>query len=270
MWLVGAIVVAALSLHGDLHEQILETTRNIEKSPKDARLYFTRAEQYRHHGEGKKALKDLDRAEALDPKLAEVDLVRGRLWLAAGDSKKAVKVLDHFLKRSPKHPQGLICRARARATLKDHDGAVHDFSAALAVHPHSRPGYYIERANAQAARKGKYVAIAIRGLDEGIKKLGPAVTLHLRAVDLEVKIKRYDAVLRRIDALAARSARKDSWFIRRGEILKKAGRKKAAHKAFTAALKAIESLPSSRRRVPATTAQIQKIEKELEGLNASP
>ena len=94
--------------------------------------------------------------------------------------------------------------------------------------------------------------------------------MHLCAVELEVELQRYDAALGRIDTLMARSARKDSWLIRRGDILKKAGRKKAARTAFTAALKAIESLPSSRRRVPATVAQIQRINKELEGLNANP
>ena len=39
----------------------------------------------------------------------------------------------------------------------------------------------------------------VRGLDEGIKKLGPLVTLELCALDIEVKEKQYDDALKRLD-----------------------------------------------------------------------
>jgi predicted negative regulator of RcsB-dependent stress response len=91
----------------------------------------------------------------------------------------------------------------------------------------------------------------VRGLDDGIKKLGPLVTLELCAVDIEVKDKQYDAALARLDLLAAKSPRKESWLARRGDILLQAGKTEEARKAFQTALDAMETLPPARRNVPA-------------------
>ena len=61
-----------------------------------------------------------------------------------------------------------------------------------------------------------------------IAALGEPVTLQLFAVDLEVQRERWDAALERIDRIAARSARQETWLLRRGEILEQAGRSEAA------------------------------------------
>jgi predicted negative regulator of RcsB-dependent stress response len=81
--------------------------------------------------------------------------------------------------------------------------------------------------------------------------LGPLVTLELCAVDIEVKDKQYDAALARLDLLAAKSPRKESWLARRGDILLQAGKTEEARKAFQTALDAMETLPPARRNVPA-------------------
>jgi len=89
---------------------------------------------------------------------------------------------------------------------------------------------------------------ALRGLEEGISKLGPVVTLQLAAIDLELRRKNFDGALVRLDQIAAQSQRKESWLVRRGEILKLAGRDEEARAAFNAALNAIESLPPAHRQ----------------------
>jgi len=86
------------------------------------------------------------------------------------------------------------------------------------------------------------------GLDEGIQKLGPLVTLQLTAIDLELRRRNYDAALARLDGITSQSERKETWLVRRGEILKLAGRQEEARAAFNAALVAIESLPPARRQ----------------------
>ena len=115
------------------------------------------------------------------------------------------------------------------------------------------PELYLERAQVLGEDK-RYVHEALRGLDEGIKRLGPLVTLELAAIEIELRRKNYDAALTRLDLIAAQSERKEMWLVRRGEILKAAGRNEEAHVAFNAALVAIESLPSARRQSRAITA----------------
>src|SRR5206468_8109047 len=107
---------------------------------------------------------------------------------------------------------------------------------------------------------------ALRSLEEGIKKIGPIVTLQLFAIDLEVKQKRYDAALTRLEQISAQFPRKETWLARRGEILQQAGRDKEARDAFRDALKAISILPAPRRQVPA----MLELEKRLQALLEQP
>jgi len=56
-------------------------------------------------------------------------------------------------------------------------------------------GLEVGRDRALAAEGGDHLDEALRGLDEGIKRLGPIVTLELYAIDLELAHKRYDSAL---------------------------------------------------------------------------
>src|SRR2546429_3108060 len=53
----------------------------------------------------------------------------------------------------------------------------------------------VGRDRALAAEGGDHLDEALRGLDEGIKRLGPIVTLEFYAIDLELAHKRYDSAL---------------------------------------------------------------------------
>jgi len=85
------------------------------------------------------------------------------------------------------------------------------------------------------------------GLDEGLEALGEPVTLQLYALELETGAKRYDDALRRVNRLAAQSARKEPWLMRRGAILEAAGRNAEAAETYRGALTALDTLPASRR-----------------------
>ena len=85
------------------------------------------------------------------------------------------------------------------------------------------------------------------GLDEGLERLSGPVTLQIYAIDLELTRGHHDAALVRVDRIAATSPRKESWLVRRGEILEQAGRPVEARKAYDDALLAIDGLPASRR-----------------------
>lgn len=252
-----AICLVALSsfarAHEGLHEQIVAITAKIKRDPKNASLYLQRGELHRLHRDWARALADYDRAARLQPDLKIVDLARGKMFFESGRLQRAKFTLDRFLTRQPGHYEGLITRARVLAKLGARSDAVNDFTHALALSPMPEPELYLERAQVMAGDEQR-VGEALAGLDEGIQKIGPLVTLQQAAIDLELRRRNYDGALSRLDLIAAQSARKEAWLVRRGEILKAAGREEEARAAFNAALVAIESLPAQLRQSRTVTA----------------
>ena len=239
--------------HEGLHEQIAALTGKIKRDPKNASLYLQRGELHRLHRDWSRASADYDRAARLKPDLKIVDLARGKMLFESGRLQRAKLTLDRFLTQQPNHFEGLLTRARVLARMGARSDAINDFTQALAVSPAPEPELYLERAQVMA-RDEKGINKALNSLDEGIEKLGPLVTLQLAAIDLELRIRNYNGALSRLDLIAAQSERKEAWLVRRGEILKLAGREEEARTAFNAALAAIESLPPAHRQNRTVTA----------------
>ena len=252
-WLLGVVILLSSFAHAHegLHEQIAAITAKIKHDPKNASLYLQRGELYRLHRDWSRAATDYDRAARLQPGLTIVDLARGKMFFDSGRFQRSKLVLDRFLSQQPNHFEGLTTRARVLAKLGSTADAIKDFTQAIALYP--EPELYLERAET-TVRDEKRLDEALSGLDEGIKRLGPIVTLQLPAVELELRRHNYEGALSRLDLIAAQSERKEAWLVRRGEILKLAGRDQEARAAFNAALVAIESLPPARRQSKAVTA----------------
>src|SRR5688572_16045866 len=286
IWLLAVTICLAMlssfaQAHEGLHEQIVAITAKIKRDPKNATLYLQRGELHRLHRDWTRATADYDRAARLQPELKVIDFVRGKMFFESGRVQRARLTLDRFLTQQPGHFEGLVTRARVLARLGATTNAIKDFTQALAVSPD--PELYLERAqvaagdaqvtarnarrstrNAQvAARDAKRIDEAWGGLDEGIKRLGPLVTLQLAAIDLELRRGSYDAALARLDIVMSQSERKETWLVRRGEILALAGRKDEARSSFQDALTAIDSLPPSRRQTRSMTALQLRIRSAL-------
>jgi tetratricopeptide (TPR) repeat protein len=240
------LLLPLVTAHEDLESQIARITKQIEQEPERAVLYFRRAELHRLHEDWPAAREDLARAAARDPELAAVDLALGRVCNLSGDARAARTALDRFLARRPDHAEGRIERARARASLGDRAGAVEDYTAAIARMDEPWAQNYLERS--EVLRTDGKIDEAIRGLEEGVRRIGAALPLQLALLDLELEAGRIDAALKRLETVAAASERKDLWLVRRGEILRRAGRDEEARKAFQSALAAIHALPASRRK----------------------
>jgi len=236
--------------HEGLHEQIADVTAQIKREPKNASLYLKRGELYRLHRDWGSAFADYNRAERLNPRLDEVNFGRGRTYFEADKPQQARIWLDRFLVAKPNHVDALVTRARVLVKLNLPIPAATDYSGAIAQLAMPKPEYYIERAQALVAAGRNDEALG--GIDEGVKKLGPIVTLQLFAIDLELSRKSYDAALSRLEQISAQSPRKETWLARRGDILLLADKKDEARQAFKAALAAIEALPTYQRAKKAT------------------
>lgn len=255
--------------HGDLHEQIIHLTQQIEHHPHDARLYLKRGELHRRHSEWKDAEKDYNRAAEIDPTLGAVQFARGELFLASHRPQEAKVAFDQFLVLQPDHIQALLFHARTLVQLHQFVAAAADFTRLLALIPEPTPDPYLERAQALMAAGPDYIDEALRGLDEGLARLGPFITLQLQALELKCALKRYDSALHRLGQVAANSPRKEIWLVRKGEILEQAGRVADARTALTEALAAIAALPPRQRQHVKTIALETQARDQLSRLMGS-
>ena len=239
------------SAHDGLAQRIAALTAQIAQSPSSPSLLVKRAELYRENRQWSEALADLERAERIDPTIAIVNLVRAHVHLERKDWPAAADAATRFISRQPDHAGARVVRARAYAQLGRRLAAAEDFTSALAVRP--QPDLYIERAKALAGLGRDGLEQALRSLDGGLGRLGPVVTLELEAIDLELRLNRYDAALTRLGGITVRAQRKDSWLARRGAILERAGRPEEARAAYREAL---DSLSSQSMRIQQTRASV--------------
>jgi len=262
----AALVLAPLVAvaHGDLHLQIEEVSKRIAQEPKNAELYLKRGELHRAHQEFDPAQADYDFAAALNPHLAFVDLARGKMFLDADWPLSALVALDRFLAEHTNHVDGLVTRARTLVKLGRRLRAVDDYAHAIAGAAQPQPEMFLERAQALTNEGPAYLSQALKGIEEGIHKLGPLVVFQMFAIDVELKQQHVDAALARLDGIAAQSARKEKWLAQRGEILQQAGRNNEANEAYRGALKALGALRPGLRQVPAMVELEKRVQAGLE------
>lgn len=267
---LGALAIALAPLktaaHGDFHSLITLANEDIGKDPSNPDLFLRRGELFRIHQMFAECEADILKAESMSPSLPLLDLCRGRLRMDTAWPLSARAYFDRFLARYPSHVEALTLRSRVWQQLGMPLNAAEDLARATTATPEGAPELYIERAQALAGAGAAHLDTALAVLDDGIKKMGPLVTLQLTAIDIELRRQNFDGALNRVDAVAARSPRKESWLARRGEILLQAGRSDEARQAYQSALAALDTLPPVRRNVPAVMDLEKRIRTELDHL----
>jgi tetratricopeptide (TPR) repeat protein len=251
--LTGTFLTATpspLFAHADLEEQIAVLTAQIEKHPTAAELFLRRADLYRRHAQTDEALADLAVAEQLKPDWPSVELVRARLFGDLDRIPEALSAANKFLKAEPAHPDALAVRARCYAKLNRKEEAIADYSAALSKFTAPAPDLFLERARAQAdlARLDD----AVKGLDEGMAKLGEIPSFQLAAIEFERQRANFDAALARVDKVIARYPVKEPWLTLRAEVLEQSDRDEQARETLLRVLAGIEKYPEVRRSLELT------------------
>jgi tetratricopeptide (TPR) repeat protein len=237
--------------HGSFHDRVSDASSQIEREPASADAYLARSILYREHGDYGLALADLETGARLNPTRPDLDRLRGRLHLARGRPAEALPPLERAVQRSPDDPSANLLLARALVAVGRPGEAAGHYTRAIDHAPTPLPEPYLDRARSLLAAGDGHRDEALRGLDEGIQRLGPVPALAMLAIEIEVARGRVDAALARLDALAARSPRRETWLSRRGEILEAAGRREEARATYLEVLGEIEALPPRRRGAPA-------------------
>jgi tetratricopeptide (TPR) repeat protein len=266
-FLIATTSPLSLSAHGPLDEQIADATKEIALHPHDASLYLKRGELHHFHEDWPAALADFDTAQQIDPQFSIIDLYRSKTCLAAGEAHQAKKAIDRFFQHNPNLLEGFLTRARILVRLNEFERAATDYTLVVDKLDDPTPDIFVERARAlESAGESRYHE-ALAGLDEGLRRIGPVVTLQLFAIELEVKLSRFDSALVRLETVAAQSPRKEKWLMRKAEIFIKAGRPDEAAQAYTDALDAIATLSPTRRQHKAVREMEGNIRSALENLS---
>ena len=264
-----ALVAASLSVtawaHGPLHERIAALTAEIAAKPDDVALRYQLAEISCQHGDWQTALTNVDKVDQLAPGKFPTDLLRGRAALSAGKADDAKAALDRFIAGQPGNSQALYLRARAFERLGKNDECLNDYRAALAVDARPEPDVFQEVAVALAFRGHKDEALRV--LDAGMVKLGAIPTLGLKAMEMEVSLKRYDAALVRLDAMQKAAPRPEPWMAKRAALLEQAGRPDESRAAWESLVTHLSKLPEAERRSHAMSKLAEQSKLALEKLS---
>lgn len=257
--------------HGDLDLQIDAVSAQIDQQPNVAHLLLKRAELYRNVEHFLFANDDLNQAADLDPSLAAVHLARARNYLEWKKPALGLPEAEAFLATGPERQQRVLAQ-EVRGQLLIQLGrpleAADAFSDAIELSTPPSPDLYMFRVAAYKAAGDAYLPAAITSLDEGIARLGPAISLIEPALELEIRLQRYDAALDRIHRIVTTFPRTEAWLARRGDVLKLAGRNEQARAAYEQALEKIATLPERHRTTQATANLAQRIHSRLQEISA--
>ena len=252
--------------HPTFEIRIGRVNAKIKKDPKNAKLYLKRGDLYREHESWDAALADFNRSRAINPGLVDIDLSIAELWLDAKEPKKALEALNQYLGNKPGSPEGLSQRARAYVALGNFEAAVKDFDKAITNIQTPSPDLYVERARCSMKLGSEHLEKTHRDLEEGIKHLGPIVTLVEVLVDIDQKRARYKEALEHIDSLPPILKEQAKWLMRRGDLHGDKKEPSKAEKAYKQALSKIAQLPPRRREVKAVKALKEEIDGKLTAL----
>lgn len=257
---VASLAAVSVYAHPEIDDALARLNTLIAASPKDADLYLERGELYVRHEDWVSAEANYLRAAELAPQHPGLPRVLGALEFAQGRLADARKHFDAAIARNPADAESLVLRARTLSALNVRPAAIADYDRALKLLENPPPEIFLERAALHASPKD-----ALRGLDEGLARLGPIISLQLRALTIEEAAGLVDAALKRVDAIAKQTERPEVWLKRRGDILARAGRTREADAAYAAARTAIDALPDWLRDSPDT----RRLATELTRLTSS-
>ena len=239
------LLQAEASAHEDLEIRIAELTERFAQTA-DAEILIRRADLHRRHRDWRRAAGDLERASELGAPDNKIRLARAMLLFdndKAGQAIEALSGLDDVPAR--------FVRARALARLGETARASDEFSMAIASCAQPLPEHFIEHArllaNAEPPRRDEAVAVIARGLEV----LGPIISLHEEAFQLERKTDPTAALRRAREINRSSPAANPHWLLREIELLIELDQRDDARAAIAAAESRLDALPARRQATPA-------------------
>jgi tetratricopeptide (TPR) repeat protein len=173
--------------------QLADFTKRIKKTPKDAKLYFSRSQLYSSLGEHKKARADRIKAVELNPNAAaeaaqlemmtplvcDTEIAIGTEFLRRGKYEFAEIKFRSAQEADPQKPGGYIGLGVLYSTQKQYGKALENFAKAIEIKPDYEAGYY-QRANTYL--KMGQPSKALPDLSRVIEMSGRAEAYYVRSL----------------------------------------------------------------------------------------
>ena len=249
--------------HGDPHEQVEALNTILEQNPDHVASLLERADIYRRHRHFKEALEDLNRVRLLSPSNTTVHYVTGLTLLEQGEFNEAETALQIFISQSPSSPRGYLALGKVFSQQKRHLNAAQAYELAIENQSTPTPDHYLARAQAYREAGKPYLSKALEGLEEGIELIGPLITFRRLAIEIEIDQGHYQSAIDRVDSILHDVDRKETWLVKKANVLHSIGRDEEARLEFLLAERAIELLPKRTRESPAIRALRETIRKNL-------
>ena len=262
-YLFTALLMSCISqsfAHPELQQQIDDVTSQIAVLPTSGVLYLRRGELNSLHANYAAALADYAAAEANGADVDGVLLARGRAYMDAGRLDDARAQLDRLVHKSPRLAAAHLAVARLCELTSQSLAAADAYGSAIELSDAPRPEIYLARARCYTAAGSQFHPNAIASLNEGVKRIGPVISLQLAAVELESRAGLTTAAAARLEKIAASAARPETYLVDLSELYAKAGDASAAASAAARAKVAIASLPLRLRQTSATLALLTRLE----------
>ena len=250
---LSSIVNGNCLAHGDLELRIEGATQQIQAQPADPEWYLRRADLHREHRDWAAAEQDIASARVLDPSDPAPLYHRALLLRDRGETALAMELLRQLLDAEPAAGAPLHAKAHAElgtilGELGDWRGAADQFSLAIARAESPAPELFLARAKAlESAGHPGWAEQALRGLDEGIERLGAGTILPDRAIDIALQAGNVDGALARIEQRIQTPGYRLPAMVRKAEVTENARRPSAAAAAYADAKRALDALPAKVR-----------------------
>ena len=236
----GLLLAVTAWGHPSIQKPIAELTNRIRLQPQAASLFLRRAQLYRLNSEFSLAWQDLEICARLNPAEPGLDRSRAMVLLEIDNLSQALPLLDHAIATTPDDHEARLLRARALVALDRPEDALADLDDHLARARAPSPDVYLERARLVLSMESTDNLEALSGLERGISRLGPALSLEQEAALLELRMGRTQAAQARARSISGQFERPGAWHAWQGELMERAGLQLEAQAEYTEALEEIK------------------------------
>jgi len=209
-----------LYAHGSLSKRIKEKTTEIEKYPKNSKLYFERGYLYEQHEEFNKAISDYLKSEELGfSEYLLLNYRKAQTYYNNNNFNKALESSNLYLKKdsidvkiNKLHAQILVKLTKYLEALKYYNYFIEN---AIDINPNDIIEY-----SAIYITKDKNYKTALKVLDVGLQKLGNDIfSLQLKKLDyLEASLQTEKAI-EQYNYFILNTNRKEFWYYKKAKYL---------------------------------------------------
>lgn len=246
--------------HGDLHERILLTTKEISERPDSAFLYFKRGKLYFEHEKFEAAISDLDTASTLNYQGIICDLIYAKSYQQLNQLDSAMTHVEQGLHKDPLNVNALKIKGIILLSQKQYKVAAHQFELIIKHARRRLPENYLLAAKAWEAdtiESSSLKAVAI--LKKGIEDLGPLYIFHTEIINILMKNALFEQALDMQKVIIQQAKRKEKPYYKAALISLQMNKPGLAKDYLDDAASAIKTLPP---RLKNTTA-IKQLRKNI-------